>query len=146
MPLKTPRDEMPELNLTSMIDVLFLLIIFFMTGTTFSDWHRDLAVRLPEVSDPTAPPAPHAHFVIAVDSQGAIRCNGQTLTLEELQNQLTRLRAETPAARVSIHGDAQAPLQAVASVLEICRRSGVDQTGIGVRTAQASAAQERLRR
>ena len=44
MPLKTTIDELPTLNLTSMIDVLFLLIIFFMVGTEFTDMDRSLRV------------------------------------------------------------------------------------------------------
>ena len=50
MPLKTQQDEVPTLNLTPMIDVLFLLIIFFMAGTKFTDWESRLNLKLPQVS------------------------------------------------------------------------------------------------
>ena len=51
MPLKTHTDELPSINLTSMLDVLFLLIIFFMAGTKFSEMDRKIALRVPQVSD-----------------------------------------------------------------------------------------------
>ena len=40
MPLKTHQEQLPELNLTSMIDIVFLLIIFFMVGTKFAEIER----------------------------------------------------------------------------------------------------------
>jgi len=50
MPLKTHQDELPELNLTPMIDVVFLLIIFFMVGTKFADMERNVELKVPRVS------------------------------------------------------------------------------------------------
>ena len=51
MPLKTHLDEQPTLNLTPMIDIVFLLIIFFMVGTKFTELERKIALQVPEVSD-----------------------------------------------------------------------------------------------
>ena len=50
MPLKLQHDEAPALNLTSMIDVLFLLIIFFMVATKFDELERNIEVAVPEVA------------------------------------------------------------------------------------------------
>ena len=49
MPLKTYQDEQPVLNLTPMIDVLFLLIIFFMVGTKFAGNEKKIKLQLPSV-------------------------------------------------------------------------------------------------
>ena len=61
MPLKTHLDDEPTLNLTAMLDVMFLLIIFFMLGTRFIDDERKIGLRVPEVVDrgrsPPRPPA-----------------------------------------------------------------------------------------
>ena len=54
MPLKTQQDEQPALNLTPMIDVVFLLIIFFMVATKFSERERDIELELPEVAAASA--------------------------------------------------------------------------------------------
>ena len=48
MPLKIQHDETPALNLTSMIDVLFLLIIFFMVATKFDELERNIQVAVPQ--------------------------------------------------------------------------------------------------
>jgi biopolymer transport protein ExbD len=47
MPLKTNLDEQPSINLTPMIDIVFLLIIFFMVGTKFVEMERKIAVQGP---------------------------------------------------------------------------------------------------
>ncbi len=53
MPLKTSQlEEMPALNLTSLIDVLFLLIIFFMIGTKFIESERQIELEVPKVNAP----------------------------------------------------------------------------------------------
>ncbi|MFN9913481.1 MAG: ExbD/TolR family protein, partial [Pirellulaceae bacterium] len=50
MPLKLHQEETPTINLTSMIDVVFLLLIFFMVGTRFRDSESNIAIDLPRVS------------------------------------------------------------------------------------------------
>ena len=57
MPLKIEREDQNAINLTPMIDIVFLLIIFFMVSTKFSELNeveRDLAINVPTVSDATA--------------------------------------------------------------------------------------------
>ena len=51
MPLKTHNDEQPSLNLTPMIDVVFLLIIFFMVGSQYSELERSIELEVPRVTD-----------------------------------------------------------------------------------------------
>ena len=51
MPLKTHLDEQPSLNLTPMIDIVFLLIIFFMVGTKFTELERKIALEVPQISE-----------------------------------------------------------------------------------------------
>ena len=49
MPLKTHQDEMPAINLTPMIDIVFNLIIFFMVSTRFTEIERKVDLSVPEV-------------------------------------------------------------------------------------------------
>ena len=135
MPLKTQHDEAPTLNLTSMIDVLFLLIIFFMVATKFDELERNIDVAVPEVpqaADASAAPQPQ---IVSVHSDGHIELNGAPLELDELT---TRLSAQSSAGTLStvvIRGDAQCPFQHIASALSACRQAGVAELGITVRIA-----------
>lgn len=140
MHLKTQPDEMPQLNLTSMIDVLFLLIIFFMLATRFADMERDLAVQVPRVSEHGAPaPAPARH-VINVYRDGHLALDRKRMTVEELTSALTAVRRERKDVGVIVRGDGEGAFQNVASVLNACRRAGISDLGISVSLAQAEPA------
>jgi biopolymer transport protein ExbD len=135
MPLKTQHDEAPTLNLTSMIDVLFLLIIFFMVATKFDELERSIDVAVPEVSQAgDASPAPQPQ-VVSVHADGHIELNGIALSEEELTAQLATEAAADKILSVIIRGDAQCPFQHVASALAACRGAGISELGITVRIA-----------
>jgi biopolymer transport protein ExbD len=135
MPLKTHIDEQPSLNLTSMIDVVFLLIIFFMVGTKFTELERKLGLEVPEVSEvKTLTPAPE-HRVINVFNDGHIELDREVVTLEELVRRLSQAQAEYADLGVLVRGDAEGAFQNVANVLAACREAGVTDMGISVRLA-----------
>ncbi len=78
MALKTnSMDELPSVNLTPMIDVVFLLIIFFMVGTQFTEQERQIEVKLPGAGELQSMIAPPDRREITVDAQGAISLDGQ---------------------------------------------------------------------
>jgi biopolymer transport protein ExbD len=139
MPFKLHRDdEMPALNLTSMIDVLFLLIIFFMVATKFDEMERNISVAVPQVAqagEDTPPPRP---LVVSVMADGRLELDGKSLTETELTQKLAAARTPLTEPTVVIHGDAKCPFQHVASALGACRQAGVSELGITVRIAGAS--------
>ena len=138
MPLKTQQDEMPTLNLTSMIDVVFLLIVFFMCATTFNSDQRDIDLRLPEVAKADqADVAPKAKQV-AVYAGGRIALDRQDVTLEQLTEQLRAAKAAQPGLSVVILGDAGCEFQHVAQTLAACKEAGVTQLSVSVQVAQGA--------
>jgi biopolymer transport protein ExbD len=136
MPLKTHQDDVPALNLTSMIDVVFLLIIFFMVGTKFADMERNIALQVPQVSEGGALTAAPEKRVVNVFRDGRISLDRNFVTLEELQARLAAARAEYAGLGVIVRGDAEGPFQNVASALNACRQAGVAEMGISVRLAR----------
>ncbi len=83
MPLKTHLDDEPTLNLTAMLDVMFLLIIFFMLGTRFIDDERKIGLRVPEVVDRGTLTAAPARKEVNVFRDGKITLDKTTVTLDE---------------------------------------------------------------
>jgi len=136
MPIKTHQDEKPTLNMTPMIDILFLLIIFFMVGTKFTEIERKIGLDVPEVSDTETPETPPQHKVINVYRDGSVTLDEEPMDLDQLERQLTSLRQQTSTLSVIIRGDAEGAFQNVASVLSACRRAGVSDMGISVRMAR----------
>jgi biopolymer transport protein ExbD len=138
MPLKTQQDEMPTLNLTSMIDVVFLLIVFFMCAAKFSDEQRDIDLRLPEVAKADAANEAPKSRQVAVYAGGRISLDREDVTLEQLTTKLATAKAEHPGTSVVILGDAGCEFQHVAEALAACKEAGVSQLSVSVRIAQGA--------
>lgn len=137
MPLKVQHDEQPQLNLTPMIDVLFLLIIFFMVATTFGDLERNMELQVPEVAEAGDSVRPAKPLVINVFADGTYDLDAQPATLEELKSRLIEARERTGSPTVVIRGDAACPFQNVASALAACKAANISELGITVRVAAA---------
>jgi biopolymer transport protein ExbD len=136
MPIKTQLDEPPAVNLTPMIDVVFLLIIFFMVAAKFTELERKLGLRVPSVATSTPlAPAPRKR-VINVYQDGRITIDRESVTLEQLINRLGKARSQYRGLGVLIRGDAGVRYQRVADVLAACRQAGVAELGIAVKMAQ----------
>ena len=135
MPLKIYQDEAPALNLTSMIDVLFLLIIFFMVATKFDEMERNIEVAVPEVAQAGDAAPPQEPLVVTVLADGGVELRGDRISLDELTQRLVATRTPLTEPSVVIRGDAQCPFQHVASTLAACQQAGIADLGITVRIA-----------
>jgi biopolymer transport protein ExbD len=137
MPLKLQHDEMPAVNLTSMIDVLFLLIIFFMVATKFDEMERNIEVAVPQVAQAGEDVPPKQPMVVSVQADGRLDLDGKAVTETELTARLAAARTPLTEPTVVIHGDAQCAFQHVATALGACRQAGISELGITVRIAGA---------
>ena len=135
MPLKTQFDQQPTLNLTPMIDIVFLLIIFFMVGTQFSELERNIRLQVPEVAGAGAlTPAPEKR-VVNVYEDGRIFLDRQRVTLDQLTRELAAARSQYNDLGVVVRGDAGGRFQRVAEVLNACKQAHISELGISVRIA-----------
>jgi biopolymer transport protein ExbD len=141
MPLKTHIDEQPTLNLTPMIDIVFLLIIFFMVGTKFSELERKIGLKPPSVSDNGALSAAPESKIVNVFRDGHIELDNQRLSLAELTQRLAAAHRQYPKIGVLVRGDADGRFQSVASVLNACRQAGISKMGVSVTLSSQSATQ-----
>ena len=138
MPIKIQLDEMPTLNLTSMIDVLMLLIIFFMVGTKFIESERKIELKVPQVSDHGALSTAPEKKVVNVYQDGQITLDRVKVTLEELTWRLAAARSQYKGLGVLVRGDKACPLQHIAGVLTACKQAGIADLGISVTPAGAN--------
>jgi biopolymer transport protein ExbD len=138
MPLKTQTDELPNLNLTSLIDVVFLLIVFFMGASKFADSARDVELKLPEVADGESLALPSKNREVAVFADGRVTLDNTTVTLAELTARLAESLKARADQSVVILGDAGCPFQHVAAALAACKEAGVSDLAVSVRVAQAT--------
>lgn len=126
MNLRQQRHEDPEVNLTSLIDVVLLLLIFFMISTTFNR-EAQLRIELPEASL-AAIETPENKLEITIDIDGNYYLNDQELTnrsvavLKRGMRQIVGTRTDLP---VIIRADAQTPHQAVIFAMDAARQLGL---------------------
>ena len=132
MPIKTEQHDAPTVNLTPMIDVVFLLIIFFMVATKFTELERQISLQIPKVAHAaTLTPAPQKRAV-NVYQDDRITLDRQPVTLEELMKRLASARSQYNELGVIIRGDADVRYQRVAEVLAACKQAGIAELGISV--------------
>jgi biopolymer transport protein ExbD len=139
MPLKTEAVEEPAINLTPMIDVVFLLIIFFMVGARFTEMERQLDVQLPTAAgiEPlTARPDP---ITINVTESGEIDVRSRIYSIQDLEAFLRQARENYPEQAVLVRGAAEGPYQNVMDVLAVCQRADIQTVNLAYRLPQAEA-------
>lgn len=126
MNLRTRSHEEPELNLTSLIDVVLLLLIFFMVSTTFVDESR-IKLQLPQASDAPAPEQQRDPIEVSITASGEYRVNGQTLINRNpatLSAAVSRLAGESRDMPITIRADARATHQSVVTAMDVLGRLG----------------------
>ena len=135
MPLKTSQDDdMPAINLTPMLDIVFNLIIFFMVGTRFVDAEKRVDVKVPQVKHGENLTAVPDKRVVNVYKGGQIALDSRDITLDQLVAQLGSDRRQNPEMAITIRGDGESVFQHVAAVLVACNSAGIKNIGISVRS------------
>lgn len=122
-----PREEL-ELNLIPLIDIIFMLLIFFMLTTTFVH-DRTLNVTLPVSSQGTEKSAPVKDHVIEIAQDGRIAIDGKILGADEIFPVLKRIAADQQP--VVVWADADVVNQKVITVLDLARKAGITKVGLG---------------
>jgi len=132
MRIRRRNDESMELiSLTSLIDVMFILIIFFLATTTFYQEERDLKVNLPDASDGQTLSSETSVLVINVREDGSYLLGTQSVTLPALHQALIQRLKEKPEQKVLVRGDERSLHGHVAAAVLTCKRAGIQEANIG---------------
>ena len=135
------RNKGVELNVTSLIDVLFLLLIFFMLTSTFKR-AGELELNLPESS--TAGPAAAGGAAESVDlvltEKGTLMLDGVPVLFETLPAGLRTLRERRPRTQIMIQAETSVAHGQVVRLLDAVRTAGFQGVGIGTTTTKAARA------
>ena len=123
-----PEEEPEEFGfqLAPLVDIVFLLLVFFLVATTYLDEEKDLAVRLPSASSGTRGPAARLERVLVnVREDGTIVLEGRPVSREELYRALVEARRANPHVPVVLRGDLSVSHGEIVGVLDLCRRARV---------------------
>lgn len=141
MNLRPHRPEKADINLTPLIDVVFLLLIFFMVSTTFKDEAR-LRVQLPEAQGEERPAAEPEMIRILIDQAGHFFVDDQALVDDEPLTLIRALRAalgERESLPVLIQADARTPHQAVMTAMDASSQLGLSRVAFAATRPDAPA-------
>jgi biopolymer transport protein ExbD len=141
MNFRPRQTEAPEINLIPFIDVLLVVLIFLMLSTTYSKF-TELQLKLP-VADADAQRDYPKEVIVTVSSEGAYTVNRVTVpgrSPEEVGAALLQAAKAGKDSVVIISADASARHQAVITVMEAARRTGLNQITFATQSANAAAA------
>lgn len=136
MNLRSRSREEPEINLTSLIDVVLLLLVFFMVSTSFVR-EAEITLRLPEAASETAPAETPDPLEITITESGAYLVNGRPLVNNErrtLRAAIERLAGDERGVPVVIRADAMATHQSVITAMDVAGQLGFVEISIATVT------------
>ena len=116
MHLEPERHRSPTISLTPLIDVVFILLIFFMLASRFGDW-KDLPVNVL----PSEERQDQDWLTLTVTADGQVEMEGERYAVSDLAERL-----QGRDATVLITGEADAPLQAALATLDAARAAGIE--------------------
>ena len=118
----------PNVDMSPMIDLVFLLLIFFMVASTMITFQKDKRVTIPIASDAKVPELIEGRIVINVYDDGKVR--DETGTIEYLPEQIEQLMAKAkernPNTRMHLRADKNASHKTVKDVINASARGGVN--------------------
>jgi biopolymer transport protein ExbD len=115
----------PGVPLTPMIDVVFLLLCFFVTSQIFAQWETEIDVALPTAATGGMPQRLPGEVIINVRADGTAVVNGQTLDDAQLRSMMDRLVELFPGQPVLLRADKTTAYEHVVRVLDTCRQADI---------------------
>jgi biopolymer transport protein ExbD len=118
----SPQSEDSEIDITPMLDVVFIMLIFFIVTASFVK-ESGIEVNRPEAS--TAEAKPRASILVAVNAQGEVWINKRKVELGQVRANIERLHAENPQGAVVVQADEEAKTRILVGVIDAARAAGV---------------------
>ena len=132
---KSSSNDGDIINISSMIDVMFILIIFFLVTTTFKEEEIDHMVNLPVDSKNQSLTQSSGNLIkINIRKSGAYVLMGKQVTEEQISDWMKDEVEKKPDIKVLIRSDQDAKHLYLANVMSICRHVGVPKANIAVKT------------
>jgi biopolymer transport protein ExbD len=114
----------PSIIIVSLVDILTILLIFFVVSTTFKKDQPEVQINLPESKTATKAPAELEHAIVTVDEADAIKLDGRPLDVEELERAVREL-SETQKASLALQADRKASFGTIIKVMDALKLAGV---------------------
>ena len=126
MSVQLKKHAIGSLSITPLIDVVFLLLIFFLVATRFAEEEREIEIELPTASQSLPLTAEPRELFINIDQQGRYFIEGEFRHVEAVEQLLRQAAANNPLTQtVIIRADKEADWQHVLTAFDLCKKSGI---------------------
>lgn len=138
MDFRRHRAELPQFQMTAMMDVVFLLLCFFVTSAVFSQWEYEVDLTLPSAKSAQTPTRLPGEIILNVARDGTVTVNQRAFRGEALGKLLRQVAGYLPGQPVIIRADEGTSYGAFMKVVDACRLAGV--ANLSLATAEAPTA------
>lgn len=125
-------EEAEEINMTPMLDVVFIMLIFFIVTASFVK-EAGIDVNRPEAA--TAVKKDRANILVAISDKGEVWINKRQIDIRAVQANIERLKAENPQGSVVIQADKKATTDILIKVMDAARAAGAYDVSIAAQEA-----------
>jgi len=119
------------INISSLLDVMFILIIFFLATATFTEEERDIQINLPQSGAAQSITQAPKMIIINARKDGSYQVAQQSHDLASLKQTLVKAIESNPDQKVLVRGDKNAAFGHVANAVSLCKEVGIHKTNLG---------------
>ncbi len=125
MNFRKRQSALPQFQMTAMMDIVFLLLCFFVTSTVFSQWEYTMDIQLPTAASGEIAAGMSSEIKLNITREGIVMVNQKTYAGEELDAFLKRIAEYLPDQTVIIRADAETPHKEFIKVVDACKLVGI---------------------
>jgi biopolymer transport protein ExbD len=124
MKIAVRKRRAPSIIIVSLVDILTILLIFFVVSTTFKKDQPEVQINLPDSKTSTKAPSELEHAIVSVNETDEIRLDGQVIEAEQLETAVRNLPA-TRKATLALQADKKASFGTIIKVMDALKLAGV---------------------
>jgi biopolymer transport protein ExbD len=124
MKFAVKKRRAPSIIIVSLVDVLTILLIFFVVSTTFKRDQPEVQINLPDSKTATKVPAELEHAIVTVDQNDEVKLDGRPIGIDELEGAVRNL-PETRKSSLALQADKKASFGTIIKVMDALKLAGV---------------------
>lgn len=137
---KRAGDASLDFQMTPMIDLMFLLLCFFLVVYVYSQWETRLDLKPPVADNSTQSVREPTEIIINIDKEGTIYINHNTRTLKEVEGILMEIKKTDGSGRIIIRCDGETNWEKGVELMNVCTKAGM--TNIAIATLPEEGGQK----
>jgi biopolymer transport protein ExbD len=125
MKFQTRQLEPAAMQLAPMIDIVFLLLIFFIVTWQFSRSETEMKISVPSSQEGADPKRVLGEIIVNVRVTGEVVVEGQVMSQAQLKQKLSAIARQHQNQPVRLRGDSKAEYQTIVEVIDTCQKAGI---------------------